>query len=51
MLMTKRRVTQTLEKIVRRAVLLEYDDHVLKRSWELGIARLLGLGRQWSRAS
>jgi hypothetical protein len=33
----------TLKKIVRRAVLLEYDHHMLKGSWELmifAIARL-----------
>ena len=43
MTVTKGRVAQTLKKIVRRTVLLEYDHHMLKGSWELmlfAIARL-----------
>jgi hypothetical protein len=48
MTVTKRRMAQTLKKIVGRAVLLEYDHHVLKGSWE---AVIPGLGRHCSKAS
>ena len=41
MTVTKRRVAQTLKKIVRRAVLLEYDYHVLKGNSELTLVMMM----------